>query len=136
MTALPHRVRAALAVPIVLLLACVANAQVDGAILAGTVVDPSGAAVVNATITVRNMGTDVVTVDQTNVAGAYVAPNLRPGEYTVSADAPGLALGALPTRCRGVLVMMRERAGQLNGTFDFDSAPGCGATIRVVIPFR
>jgi signal transduction histidine kinase/ligand-binding sensor domain-containing protein len=34
------------------------------------------------------------------------------------------------------LVMMRERAGQLNGTFDFDTAPGRGTTIRVVIPFR
>jgi len=34
------------------------------------------------------------------------------------------------------LVMMRERASQLNGTFDFDSAPGHGTTITVVIPFR
>jgi signal transduction histidine kinase len=34
------------------------------------------------------------------------------------------------------LVMMRERAGQLNGTFDFDTAPGRGTTIHVVIPFR
>jgi len=34
------------------------------------------------------------------------------------------------------LVMMRERAGQLNGTFSFDSAPGRGTTIEVVVPFR
>jgi signal transduction histidine kinase len=34
------------------------------------------------------------------------------------------------------LVTMRERAGQLNGTFDFESAPGRGTTIRVTIPFR
>jgi signal transduction histidine kinase/ligand-binding sensor domain-containing protein len=34
------------------------------------------------------------------------------------------------------LVMMRERASQLNGTFDFESRPGGGTTIRVVIPFR
>jgi signal transduction histidine kinase len=32
--------------------------------------------------------------------------------------------------------MMRERATQLNGTFDFQSAPGRGTTITVVIPFR
>jgi signal transduction histidine kinase len=31
--------------------------------------------------------------------------------------------------------MMRERAGQLNGGFEFDSA-GRGTTISVVIPFR
>ena len=34
------------------------------------------------------------------------------------------------------LITMRERAGQLNGKFEFDSAPGRGTTVRVVIPFR
>jgi len=34
------------------------------------------------------------------------------------------------------LVMMRERAGQLNGTFEFKSAPGRGTIIKVLIPFR
>jgi signal transduction histidine kinase len=34
------------------------------------------------------------------------------------------------------LVMMRERASQLDGTFEFESAPGTGTTIRVAIPFR
>jgi signal transduction histidine kinase len=32
--------------------------------------------------------------------------------------------------------MMRERASQLNGTFEFESAPGRGTTISVEIPFR
>ena len=34
------------------------------------------------------------------------------------------------------LMTMRERAGQLNGTFEFESAPEHGTTIRVKIPFR
>jgi two-component system, NarL family, sensor kinase len=34
------------------------------------------------------------------------------------------------------LIMMRERAGQLNGTFEFQTAPGRGTSIKVVIPFR
>jgi signal transduction histidine kinase/ligand-binding sensor domain-containing protein len=34
------------------------------------------------------------------------------------------------------LVMMRERASQLNGTFDVESAAGRGTTIKVTIPFR
>jgi signal transduction histidine kinase len=34
------------------------------------------------------------------------------------------------------LIMMRERAGQLNGRFEFTSAPARGTTIMVVIPFR
>jgi signal transduction histidine kinase/ligand-binding sensor domain-containing protein len=34
------------------------------------------------------------------------------------------------------LITIRERAGQLNGTFECDTAPGRGTTIRVAIPFR
>jgi len=34
------------------------------------------------------------------------------------------------------LIMMRERATQLNGRFDIETAPRRGTTIRVVIPFR
>jgi signal transduction histidine kinase len=34
------------------------------------------------------------------------------------------------------LVMMRERASQLNGRFEFEAAPGRGTAIKVEIPFR
>jgi len=34
------------------------------------------------------------------------------------------------------LIMMRERATQLNGRFDVETTPGRGTTIRVAIPFR
>jgi signal transduction histidine kinase/ligand-binding sensor domain-containing protein len=34
------------------------------------------------------------------------------------------------------LIMMRERATQLNGTFEVTTTPGRGTTIEVVIPFR
>jgi signal transduction histidine kinase len=34
------------------------------------------------------------------------------------------------------LVMMRERASQLNGTFEFESDPGQGTRITVAVPFR
>jgi len=34
------------------------------------------------------------------------------------------------------LINMRERAHQLNGTFEFDSEPGRGTTVRVAIPLR
>jgi signal transduction histidine kinase len=34
------------------------------------------------------------------------------------------------------LINMRERARQLNGTFELDANPGRGSTVRVTIPFR
>ncbi|MGO9841357.1 MAG: two-component regulator propeller domain-containing protein [Candidatus Acidiferrales bacterium] len=34
------------------------------------------------------------------------------------------------------LINMRERVRQLNGTFEFDSAPGRGTTVKVEVPFR
>jgi signal transduction histidine kinase len=34
------------------------------------------------------------------------------------------------------LINMRERARQLNGTFELDSGRGRGTTVRVTIPFR
>jgi signal transduction histidine kinase/ligand-binding sensor domain-containing protein len=55
---------------------------------------------------------------------------------TVSDDGVGFDPGRLATSGGLGLIMMRERAGQLNGKFAFESAPGRGTTIRVVIPFR
>jgi signal transduction histidine kinase/ligand-binding sensor domain-containing protein len=55
---------------------------------------------------------------------------------TVSDDGAGFDANRLAASGGLGLVMMRERASQLNGRFEFDSAPGRGTTIRVVIPFR
>jgi signal transduction histidine kinase/ligand-binding sensor domain-containing protein len=54
----------------------------------------------------------------------------------VTDDGAGFDPGSLGAS-RGLgLVMMRERATQLNGTFEFENAPGGGTMIKVVIPFR
>jgi len=55
---------------------------------------------------------------------------------TVSDDGLGFDRSRLGAPGGLGLVMMRERASQLNGTFQFNSAPGRGTTISVVIPFR
>ena len=34
------------------------------------------------------------------------------------------------------LINMRERVHQLDGTFEFDSEPGRGTTVRATVPFR
>jgi signal transduction histidine kinase len=54
---------------------------------------------------------------------------------TVSDDGIGFDASRLDRGGLG-LIMMRERASQLDGTFEFESAPGRGTTIRVSIPFR
>jgi signal transduction histidine kinase len=55
---------------------------------------------------------------------------------TVSDDGAGFDSSRLATSGGLGLIMMRERASQLNGKFEFESAPGRGTTITVSIPFR
>ncbi|HEY1742575.1 MAG TPA: TonB-dependent receptor [Granulicella sp.] len=67
----------------------VANAQRITATLAGTVHDSSAAVIPNAAVSVTNAGTQVTAKAQTDGAGQFVVPNLPPGPYTVTVDAPG-----------------------------------------------
>src|SRR5882724_10052318 len=55
---------------------------------------------------------------------------------TVTDDGRGFDRTRLASRSGLGLVMMRERASQLNGTFEIESVRDRGTTIRVVIPFR
>jgi two-component sensor histidine kinase len=55
---------------------------------------------------------------------------------TVADNGVGFDRGLLTTAGGLGLITMRERAGQLNGTFEFTTAPGRGTTIKVVVPFR
>ncbi len=55
---------------------------------------------------------------------------------TVTDDGVGFDRNLLSTSGGLGLITMRERAGQLNGTFEFDTAPRRGTVIRVEIPFR
>ena len=90
MTTVCIRTHAAVVALIALLRAIAAGAQVVGATLTGTIADPNGAATVNGIVTIRNVETGIVTVTPTNAAGNYSAPNLLPGDSTISAEAPGL----------------------------------------------
>lgn len=55
----------------------------------GTVIDPSGAAVPNATVTLKNQATGATQTVTSNSTGAYRFALLNPGSYNVSAAAPG-----------------------------------------------
>ena len=57
----------------------------------GTVSDTSGALVARATVTVTNIRTNISVKTETDDAGFYVIPSLRPGEYSVTAESAGFS---------------------------------------------
>jgi len=74
-----------------LLLAIPALAQIDTGSIVGTVRDPTGAAVPNASVTLTNTATGVARTSATNEAGEYQFNALVPGTYSVKASATGFA---------------------------------------------
>src|SRR5581483_2269573 len=72
------------------LLGCAALfAQAGSATVSGTVHDPSGAIVPNATVTITNTATGVAHSTVTTSGGLYVLPNLAPGNYRLNINASG-----------------------------------------------
>jgi len=72
---------------IITLLSSAAMAQTGS--IAGSVTDPSGAALQNVQITVRNLATNAVRVVTSGDVGSYAVPNLAPGNYGVTFETPG-----------------------------------------------
>ncbi len=66
-----------------------ANAQGSNASLSGVVRDSTGAQVSGAQITVVEQSRSTRRVTQTNTTGLYTLPQLQPGEYRVTVQAPG-----------------------------------------------
>lgn len=63
--------------------------QTTFASITGTVVDASGAAVPNATITATNLETNIRTTTRSNEVGNYTLAQLKEGTYILRAQAPG-----------------------------------------------
>jgi hypothetical protein len=66
-----------------------AIAQTTSGTIYGTIVDTSGAAVPQATVTVTNAQTNIVRTATTNQNGEYTFPVVNPGEYRVSSTMTG-----------------------------------------------
>jgi hypothetical protein len=69
--------------------ACVLGQTTNGSIQ-GTVTDPSAATIGAAKVTARNTDTGVTTETVSTPAGLYSLPNLPPGRYSVTVEAPNL----------------------------------------------
>ncbi|MBW8749400.1 MAG: carboxypeptidase regulatory-like domain-containing protein, partial [Acidobacteria bacterium] len=67
----------------------IASAQEDRGRISGLVIDPSGAVIPNAAVTLHSEATGVVQTKTSDSSGAYLFDLLVPGLYTVQVAAPG-----------------------------------------------
>ena len=65
------------------------NAQVATATILGTVTDTSGAAIAEANVQVRNVGTGLIQTVTSDAQGRFSVPDLGIGEYEVQASRTG-----------------------------------------------
>ena len=84
-----NKLRFCLICVVVFLFALTSFAQIQNGQFAGTVTDPSGAAVPNAKVTITNAGTGLAVTATTNSTGGYLASELPPGVYKISVEAAG-----------------------------------------------
>ena len=103
-----------------------ASAQVVGATVSGTILDPSGAATPHVTILIKNAGTGTVTKANTNASGFYIVPNLPAGRYEFTATAPGFAkdvqTGITLTVGQQLLLNMTLKVGTASETVTVSSS--------------
>ena len=95
-----------------------AFAQVDTGTISGVVQDASGAAIVEAMVTVRNLDTGTVRNVPTDSGGRYTAPDLPVGNYEVQAQHTGFQtearIGITLTVGRQAVVDLTLKVGQIS----------------------
>jgi hypothetical protein len=69
-------------------------AQQAAGSVTGTVLDPSGSAVINATVTVRDVDRGTTWTTKTSASGLYEFPEIPVGNITVKVEAPGFTAAA------------------------------------------
>ena len=80
--------------PLAILIVCSASAWAQGgASVGGVVKDQSGAALPGTTVTVLNTGTGAAQTLVAGPSGNYLAVNLQPGQYQVTAELSGFGAG-------------------------------------------
>lgn len=95
-----------LAAALVVICAPAAFAQEATAGITGTVTDPTGASVQNATVTARDVDRGSTFPTQTNSDGVYVFPRLPVGNYEVRVEASGFQTSVRP----GITLQINQTA--------------------------
>ncbi|HZD77340.1 MAG TPA: carboxypeptidase-like regulatory domain-containing protein, partial [Acidobacteriaceae bacterium] len=67
------------------------HAQATSGNIVGTVTDPSGAGVPNATVTATNVATGITNKSTSNASGEFRIDNLLAGQYNLEGQSPGFA---------------------------------------------
>jgi hypothetical protein len=117
----------ALALCLTLFWSAPAEAQVSGATMSGLITDPSGAGIPNASVSIKNTGTEEVREVPTNGDGFYSAPNLLPGKYEVTITAAGfnkvVQKGITLTVGAQQALNLALKVGQVSETVEVTAAP-------------
>jgi hypothetical protein len=99
------------------------SAQEFRGTITGTVSDPNGAVVPGASITVKNVETNITNTVTSNSEGSYTVPLLQPGTYTVSAAATGFKTSTI----ENIAVRVDDRL-----TVDVQMQVGAAAEVNIV----
>jgi Carboxypeptidase regulatory-like domain/TonB-dependent Receptor Plug Domain/TonB dependent receptor len=102
-------------------------AQQAAGSITGTVVDPSGGAIPNATVTVRDVDRGTTWTTKTSSAGIYEFPQISVGTVVVSADAQGFSNEVrnsfVLTLNQVARVDFKMQVGQVTATVEVNAAP-------------
>ncbi|MEP6703174.1 MAG: carboxypeptidase-like regulatory domain-containing protein [Acidobacteriota bacterium] len=105
------------------LLVSTISAQEFRGTIGGTVTDPNGAAVPGASVTVKNIATNIANSVTSSDEGSYTVPFLQPGNYAISATASGFKT----TTIENVKVQVDGRL-----TVDLQLQVGAAAEVNIV----
>jgi hypothetical protein len=109
---------------VVFLCPMIVRAQELSATLSGTVVDASGAAISNASVTITlNSVNGASRVVQSNASGFYIATNMSVGTYSLTVVAPGFAT----YKATNIVLNVAEKH-----TFNVELKPGAVSTTVMV----
>src|SRR3989454_10151655 len=101
--------------------------QIVNATLSGTITDPTGAAIPEASVTATKVATGAATKATTDGAGNYSLPSLPPGTYKLTVEKTGFKATVLS----GIQLLVNQQAvvnaqlqvGQVTTAIEVSSAP-------------